>query len=94
MMKFKYYQDAGHGWVAVKRKFLNNIMNTDLISPYSYQRGGTVYLEEDGDLERFVVALNARGMRKGVDYDFIVKHHIDGRSPIRSYSSYRPEIAA
>ena len=93
MKQFKYYIDAGHGWVAVKRKFLNSILNADLISPYSHQKGGTVYLEEDADLDRFVQALNSRGMMRGVDYDFIVKHHIDGRSPIRSYSSYRPEVA-
>lgn len=82
-MKIKYYSDPGHGWGAVKRKVLVEYGLMDQISPYSYQKGGTVYLEEDCDLPKLLTALSA----KGIWIEHIQKH-TEGRSPIRSYPSF------
>lgn len=84
-MKLKYYQDPGHGWVAVKRSLVEQLGIAKAITPYSYQNGQTVYLEEDLDAHRLVEALKARG--ETVTFDI---RHTDNRSPIRSYRSYTP----
>ena len=58
-MKAKIYvkfDDPGHGWLAVKRKELAALGLLDKISIYSYQRGATVYLEEDCDMSTFYKA--------------------------------------
>jgi hypothetical protein len=83
-MKIKYYTDPGHGWGAVKRQTLADLGIADKITSYSYQKGDTVYLEEDCDLPKFTTALSA----KGIWIEHIQKH-TDRRSPIRSYQSYR-----
>lgn len=82
-MKLKFYSDPGHGWLAVKRTLLNELGVEDKISPYSYQKGKTVYLEEDCDLSVLSTALSIRGIV--IEYD---ERHTDKRSPIRSYDSY------
>lgn len=79
-LKIKFYTDDGHGWAAVKRKMLDDLGIADRITPYSYQRGQTVYLEEDCDLATLTTAL----AMKGVKIEYQTKH-TDGRSPIRSY---------
>lgn len=82
-LKIKFYSDPGHGWGAVKRKVLVDLGITSKISGFSYQKGDTVYLEEDCDLPVLTTALSA----KGVWIQHIEKH-TDRRSPIRSYASY------
>jgi hypothetical protein len=84
-MRFKFYADPGHGWLAVKRKLLVEYGVADLISTYSYQRGATVYLEEDCDAGRFLEAFKAR--HGEFSYDIETKC-VDTRSPIRYYSHY------
>jgi hypothetical protein len=80
---FKFYSDAGHGWLAVKREFLVNLGVQDKISSYSYQRGKTVYLEEDCDCSVLISALRQSGV------EFSIKEgKFAERSPIRSYESY------
>ena len=85
--KFKFYSDDGHGWLAVKKKYLQELGIAHKISGYSYQKGLTAYLEEDCDAEVFVKALCNFLV---IEYDEMhmefVRH--DGRSPIRSYSRY------
>lgn len=83
-MKIKFYADPSHGWGAVKRKVLFELGIADKISPFSYQKGGTVYLEEDCDLPVLVTALAAKGIV--VQYE---ENHKDGRSPIRNYNTYQ-----
>jgi hypothetical protein len=83
-----YYQDPGHGWVAVKREYLKQLGIEDKITPYSYQRGGTVYLEEDCDMTTFHNAAKAAGWE--VNY---LPRHTDRNSPIRSYERFVPEAA-
>ena len=80
----KFYADPGHGWGAVKRKVLDQLGIANQITAYSYQKGQTVYLEEDCDLATFATAMNLRGV--------ILKYeqkHINRTHPIRNYENYR-----
>lgn len=83
-MKIKLYSDAGHAWGAVKRKVLAELGVMDKITPYSYQKGATVYLEEDCDLFTFVTKLKETGVTPTFE-----RHHTDKRSPIRSYDRFK-----
>jgi len=80
-----YHQDPGHGWFGVKRAALAELGILDKVSHYSYERGATVYLEEDCDASLFFAAVRAR-LGRDPAYD---SRHTDSRSPIRSYSSFR-----
>lgn len=84
---YKFYSDPGHGWIAVKRKELEVLGIVGEISHYSYQRGATVYLEEDCDYARFAVAREKAG--NPLSKDQIVDIHTNNRSPIRSYDSFK-----
>lgn len=84
MKVYKYYQDPGHGWIAVKAKELMELNIAFKITPYSYVRGKTVYLEEDCDAAEFFKAYREK---HGVDPKY-VSVHTDKRSPIRSYDRY------
>jgi len=81
--KIKFYSDPGHGWGAVKRQKLHELGIAHKITPYSYQKGNTVYLEEDCDLSTLVTALATKGIV--IDYE---NHSTDRRSPIRNYNRY------
>ena len=82
-IKLKFYSDPGHGWVAVKRKIVYDMDLAGKISPYSYQRGNTVYLEEDCDASLLVEALRERGIEIAVE-----ESTTDKTSPIRSYERF------
>jgi hypothetical protein len=84
--KVKFYADPGHGWGAVKRKVLVDLGILDRISHYSYQKGSTVYLEEDCDFPLFATTLNAK--LNGVIFEYAEKS-TNSRSPIRSYDSFK-----
>ena len=79
----KFYADPGHGWGAVKRKVLDQLGIANQITAYSYQKGQTVYLEEDCDLSTLVTALALKG--ETVQYK---EKHTNKYSPIRSYNRY------
>lgn len=81
--KIKFYSDPGHGWGAVKRKILFDLGIADKITPYSYQKGNTVYLEEDCDLSTLVTTLATKGIV--IQYE---QHSTNRRSPIRSYDRF------
>ena len=83
-LKIKIYTDPGHGWGAVKRKVLFDLGIAEKITPYSYQKGDTVYLEEDCDLTTLTTAASARGI-----WIEQVEKHTPGRSPIRGYEQFR-----
>lgn len=53
---FKFYTDAGHGWLAVKIADVFALGIQDKISAYSYMHGMTAYLEEDCDAAVFIQA--------------------------------------
>lgn len=82
-MKLKYYTDPGHGWVPVKRTLLRQLGILDRISSFSYQRGGTVYLEEDCDATLLIEALE----RHGIEREW-TSTHTNRRHPIRSYEPF------
>lgn len=83
-LKIKFYSDPGHGWAAVKRQLLEDLGIADKISTFSYQKGKTVYLEEDSDLPKFLTALSVqRG--QAVQY---FHRSTDRLCPIRNYPRY------
>lgn len=83
-IKIKFYSDPGHGWGAVKRNLLDSMSILDKISTFSYQKGQTVYLEEDRDLPVLVTQLALKGIE--VEYQ---NSHSDRRSPIRNYEPFK-----
>lgn len=90
MKPIVFYSDPGHGWFAVKRADCEALGILEKISPYSYQRGRTVYLEEDCDASLY---FNAIRRATGADPAYIEKH-TDKRHPIRSYASFHPSRGA
>jgi len=88
-MKTKIYvahSDGGHGWLAVKRAELEEMNLLDKITACSYQRGKTVYLEEDCDLSLFVREYEKRfGTRP------LMRESYRDRSPIRGYERFKTE---
>lgn len=82
---FKCYSDPGHGWIAVKRSLLHSLGIAEKISSFSYERGATVYLEEDSDASTFVAAYKeATG-----ELPELPTAYTNKSSPIRSYAPYR-----
>ena len=84
-IKIKVYSDPGHGWGAVKRKVLDQLGITDRITEYSYQKGGTVYLEEDCDLGTLLTTLRD----KNIGFTVVEKNSANRYSPIRSYERFK-----
>jgi hypothetical protein len=54
-----YHTDPGHGWLEVPVALVDELDIT--VSPYSYQRGGDVFLEEDLDMSAFLNAARSAG---------------------------------
>jgi hypothetical protein len=84
IIKGTFHSDAGHGWLAVKIKHLQELGLQDKITMYSYTKGDTVYLEEDYDMMQFCQAAKER------DIEIKIK---DSRakpvySKIRRYNAY------
>ena len=77
----KFYADPGHGWVCVKVSFAKELGILSKVSEYSYIKGRSIFLEEDGDLSLLCNAIKANGDT----FEFNEKH-TDKRSPIRSYN--------
>jgi hypothetical protein len=77
-----FYSDPGHAWLAVKRKELIKLGILDKITHYSYQKGGTVYLEEDDDAGLFINAKKKIG--EVVTYN---ESYLEC-TPIRNYESF------
>ncbi len=82
-MKFDFYADPGHGWVKVPKKLLKTLVIEKDISTFSYMKGVNAYLEEDGDLKKFLDAMKIAG--KIVEFR---EHHTDKSSKIRNYRTY------
>lgn len=85
MKPIVFYSDPGHGWFAVKRAELQRLGILSQISPWSYQRGQTVYLEEDCDASVYFAAYRAA---HGTHPAYVEKN-TNKTSPIRSYNSFR-----
>lgn len=83
-----FYTDPGHGWLKVSKKDLAAAGVASKITPYSYQRGEHVYLEEDCDMETFLSAVNKAGADWSEIKDRMKVKSTDKRSKIRSYERY------
>lgn len=78
-----FHADGGHGWLAVKMQALIDLGILESISPFSYMKGSTVYLEEDMDAGTFIRAYTEKfGERPPMRESF------KDRSPIRSYQHF------
>jgi hypothetical protein len=82
-MKHTFYSDPGHGWLAVPRQELIDLGILHKITDYSYQRGATVYLEEDCDMSTYVGAIQATGQ----NLQYKSAPQCNGYSRIRGYYS-------
>jgi len=78
-----YHHDSGHGWLAVKRKELIDLNIEGLISGCSYQKGETVYLEEDCDAGVYIHAMKSKGINVEFKVGAFRSYH-----PIRSYPCF------
>ena len=85
LKEYIFHTDPGHGWIAVKRKELADLGVLDKVSSYSYQKGQTVYLEEDCDAALF---FNAYRAKHNTDPKYR-ESHLE-RTPIRYYDGFRP----
>lgn len=82
-MKVIYHCDGGHGWYAVKRDKLASLGTLAKVSGFSYQKGGTVYLEEDCDAALFFEHLTPEEKAS-----LVVEERYSDRSPVRSYERF------
>jgi hypothetical protein len=81
---YKFYSDGGHGWLSVGRSELVRLGIDGGISDFSYQKGDTIYLEEDSDLNKFLTAyIDYYGCRPQ-----IVEKESVNYSKIRNYERY------
>lgn len=85
MKKITIYHDPGHSWAKVPRAALHELGIAQRITPYSYQRGEHVYLEEDCDLATFLFAY--REKHGGIPN--FTESYTNRSSKIRSYLPYR-----
>ena len=84
-IKKYFHSDSGHGWLAVKRGEVEKLGIADKITTFSYQKGKTVYLEEDTDLSTFKTAMEATGVTLEIKEAKPVK-----RSNIRGFGRFTP----
>jgi hypothetical protein len=86
MSKFDFHYDAGHGWLKVHIYDARDVgLDVEDFTAYSYRNGEHLYLEEDCDAGRFLLAWE-KALRK-----FDINSIDDGyNSPIRSYEHIIP----
>lgn len=58
MIRMVSHSAPQHGWLACKRSLLVELGLLDKVTPFSYQKGNTVYLEEDCDAGLLINKLN------------------------------------
>lgn len=85
---YKFYADAGHGWLAVKTQELHDLGIFNDITLYSYIKGQTTYLEEDYDMYLFSKAYEEKYNKKP---DYLYKN-VGDVSPIRSYERFPSQV--
>lgn len=79
-MTYYFHTDPGHGWLAVKKTEVKRLGIE--VSEYSYQKGDTVYLEEDMDAVSFFMA------KKALGEEVSFKESYQENTPIRNYARY------
>jgi len=87
-MRLNFYEDPGHGWLAVPIPLLDKLGIIDQISTYSYMRGMLAHLEEDCDYSVFWAAAQRAGLKL-----HIRTTRTDNRSRIRGYAPFTPARA-
>lgn len=80
--QYVFHSDPGHAWLAVKRAELVRLDILHKISSCSFQRGGTVYLEEDCDAAVFIEAKETAGEK--LSY----RESYRENTPIRNYDRF------
>jgi hypothetical protein len=82
---FKFYHDAGHGWLCVPRTLIQFLGLSSEITEYSYFDQENIYLEEDYDAGLFDQAMKEKlPFHK---YDTVAIYH--DHSPIRNKARTR-----
>ena len=58
-----FRSDPGHGWLKVRRSMARRVLGDQFrqITPFSYQRGEFLYLEEDQDAGFFLRTAETKG---------------------------------
>jgi len=84
MKTYIWAVDSGHEWLAVKKQELIDLGIANDISSYSYQKGGTAYLEGDCDAPRF---FDAYKQKHGVEPKTKQGKYWE-RQPCRSFEMY------
>jgi hypothetical protein len=84
---FNFHSDAGHGWLAVKNSLIRELGLADKISEYSYTKGATSYLEEDGDAPMFMKAFSEKFGAEAQIKELESRNY----SPIRSFNRFKME---
>ncbi len=82
MKTYKFFTDAGHGWLQVSHSELSELGLTDKISPYSYRDRNFAYLEEDCDAVIFADAKSWERPLRNIEEIY----HDD--SPVREMEEY------
>lgn len=90
MKTYFFYTDPGHGWLEVPRELLHDLGIADRVSEYSYQRGDSVYLEEDCDYFLFYQAM--KDAKQEYKTATVNEPHAD--SFVRSLLRYQVEVRA
>lgn len=81
-MKYRFFQDPGHGWLEVSKEEIDQLRLGKHISRFSYCHRDKVYLEEDCDMPIFMKAKEAAG--DPVEFATIYEEH----TPIRHYDRW------
>lgn len=87
MNGYKFFEDAGHGWLQVPKEELKQLGIADKITGFSYTDNRFAYLEEDQDAstyldKKFSSIEEKRAFVQGCEN---VYHD---NSPIRNYNNY------
>jgi hypothetical protein len=85
-LKITYFNDPGHGWYSVKKSLLNELNLLKEISHFSYEKGGTVYLEEDCDFSLFLNKF--KSLNENYKELITIKSSYKEKSPIRNYRRF------
>lgn len=88
---FEYFHDPSHGWIKVKMDVLITLFGgswRSSFSPFSYEKGDNVYLEEDQDAATFIKRLK----EKQISYKFRDRVASKQLSRIRTYTPLRPRL--
>ena len=86
---FHFYSDPAHGWLRVNKRVLRNYWGNlwrQSFTPYSYELGDWVYLEEDQDAHVFLTGLKDAG----VEYRINRRPQANTYSRIRNYQHLQP----